>query len=230
MLYTENPVKPLDILTVPGFCSKIEIINMRNYLFVSAKKQNKETRRETAMKCKKCGAEWVENAKFCVKCGGDAPTADSEYPRNCSVCGGVIEEGDIYCGYCGTKVEESPVPAKEKRSCPHCHLLLDHEETVCHNCGFDFNPAPAAPAVGVAASATGAQRELNAFDVVRGGIAAYAIGNGISDAITVHNVVSEAQKAIDGEPYNMDVIEDALAETIEEQEEGILDSIFDIFG
>ncbi len=58
------------------------------------------------MKCSKCGAEILPNAKFCTNCGERV-----EAPKNriCSKCGEKLAEGVKFCTNCGTKVDNIEV-------------------------------------------------------------------------------------------------------------------------
>lgn len=77
------------------------------------------------VKCEKCGAEMLDNAKFCIKCGATAPaiTGDSseikavkkakspekkeEKETLCSSCNHPLRKGASFCVSCGTKLEET---------------------------------------------------------------------------------------------------------------------------
>lgn len=59
------------------------------------------------MKCKICGAELAEDAKFCSQCGAKI--------MKCSSCGTVLEENAKFCSQCGAKVGEEPQQEKPNR-------------------------------------------------------------------------------------------------------------------
>ncbi len=51
-------------------------------------------------KCSNCGAEIIENASFCSKCGRPI-----EAEKTCSKCGAKIRKGNAFCINCGAPVE-----------------------------------------------------------------------------------------------------------------------------
>ena len=53
------------------------------------------------MKCKNCGSEIEEDAKFCNNCG-----YKTEVPRICPNCGNEIKHGINFCGSCGAQLSE----------------------------------------------------------------------------------------------------------------------------
>lgn len=55
------------------------------------------------MKCKKCGAEASENAKFCKNCGA---SLDESQKRKCPNCGKEIDEDAAFCEFCGEKLDD----------------------------------------------------------------------------------------------------------------------------
>jgi membrane protease subunit (stomatin/prohibitin family) len=58
---------------------------------------------ETKIKCPKCGAANLANAKFCNDCGTKMETAGQTVP--CAKCGVQLLAGSKFCQECGTKVE-----------------------------------------------------------------------------------------------------------------------------
>jgi membrane protease subunit (stomatin/prohibitin family) len=55
------------------------------------------------VKCAKCGAANLANAKFCNDCGAKMESASEAAP--CSKCGAQLQPGSKFCNECGTKVE-----------------------------------------------------------------------------------------------------------------------------
>lgn len=56
--------------------------------------------------CKSCGAELLEGAAFCMKCGSKVETESV-----CPNCGEKLMEGAAFCMKCGTKVIADDIPA-----------------------------------------------------------------------------------------------------------------------
>ena len=62
------------------------------------------------MKCKVCGNELKDGAKFCVKCGTKVEVKQDKVPsgekneHKCSVCGKELKPGAKFCSKCGAKV------------------------------------------------------------------------------------------------------------------------------
>lgn len=87
------------------------------------------------VKCEKCGAEMLDNAKFCIKCGSTAPAItgnssekkaakktkspekEDEKETLCSSCNFPLRKEASFCVSCGTKLEktskETVEPVKE---------------------------------------------------------------------------------------------------------------------
>ena len=59
------------------------------------------------MKCKKCGHELVENAKFCKYCGSPIKHIDSIEPKKCPRCGSDLKKGNKFCTQCGLKIVDN---------------------------------------------------------------------------------------------------------------------------
>src|SRR6266850_685404 len=55
------------------------------------------------IKCAKCGAANLANAKFCNDCGAKMESAAQTVP--CAKCGAQLQPGSKFCNECGTKVE-----------------------------------------------------------------------------------------------------------------------------
>lgn len=93
-------------------------------------------------RCRSCGEENEEGAKFCVHCG----TSFSEV-KKCEKCGHENPLHGTYCGECGAelpsragsaydhiwdKARESQTPSKE---CPSCGSQMGLHDSVCSMCG-----------------------------------------------------------------------------------------------
>ena len=52
------------------------------------------------MKCEKCNAELLDNAKFCIECGTKV-----EKQTYCVNCGALLPQGAKFCGSCGYKID-----------------------------------------------------------------------------------------------------------------------------
>jgi len=60
--------------------------------------------------CQQCGAEMLENMKFCGTCGAEYTPPEPE-KRVCGSCNAEIPEGMKFCGSCGTAyVKSEPIP------------------------------------------------------------------------------------------------------------------------
>ena len=70
------------------------------------------------MKCKNCGAENQEGAKFCSSCGSklveEAEVVEEVKPNaneaRCRICGHINSTGDQYCKLCGSQLQAKPTP------------------------------------------------------------------------------------------------------------------------
>ncbi|MBP5408055.1 MAG: zinc ribbon domain-containing protein [Bacilli bacterium] len=70
------------------------------------------------MKCKNCGAENQEGAKFCSSCGSklveEAEVVEEVKPNanevRCRICGHINTTGDQYCKLCGSQLQAKPTP------------------------------------------------------------------------------------------------------------------------
>ena len=66
------------------------------------------------MICQNCGADNVDDAVFCCKCGSKIVIEQSK--KICTQCGSELNDDDCFCTKCGTKVDSSGNDtAKEKK-------------------------------------------------------------------------------------------------------------------
>ena len=96
------------------------------------------------MKCKVCGTELTDGAKFCIECGAsqEAPVAKA----TCKSCGAELAEGAKFCVECGASQEvaeqpkiSEPQPDEAQESlCPSCGKQIQGEHKFCPNCGTDL--------------------------------------------------------------------------------------------
>lgn len=70
-------------------------------------------------KCRNCGSDLADNAKFCDKCGTRAI-------NDCSKCGTILGEEDMFCPNCGhaTGIRKTAAPTQD----PQIALIDDHTE------------------------------------------------------------------------------------------------------
>ena len=71
--------------------------------------------------CKKCGAELIDGAVFCSKCG---ERADGK--TQCAFCGKLIPSDSVFCTYCGKRIDGKVI-------CPDCGIEVDG--SFCPKCG-----------------------------------------------------------------------------------------------
>jgi len=64
--------------------------------------------------------------------------------KTCPNCGQSMEDDEVFCASCGTKVE-TPAPAPAGGFCPNCGEAVGPEDLHCPNCGCDLRTG-AAPA------------------------------------------------------------------------------------
>jgi len=79
-----------------------------------------ETLPESSFKCPHCGSEEVEEEEvFCGQCGGTLGGRASPHtsPEKCPSCKELLEEGDLVCGFCGTKIKDSSDYKEPDTSC-----------------------------------------------------------------------------------------------------------------
>jgi ribosomal protein L40E len=62
-------------------------------------------RKVSKRKCRKCGAEVPEGAKYCIECG--KYFEEIEVPMMCPSCGKKALEGAKFCGKCGARMPEA---------------------------------------------------------------------------------------------------------------------------
>lgn len=79
--------------------------------------------------CPNCNIEY-ENGKFCKKCGSILIDKVS-CPSHCTNCGAELEEGAMFCGECGTKVQSQP----QACTCPKCGAEVKAGKKFCVSCG-----------------------------------------------------------------------------------------------
>lgn len=91
------------------------------------------------MKCKKCGKEVINEAKFCSGCGAVLEqeieeTPVDEFEAICS-CGYAFDsENQQFCPKCGNKRKII------LKNCPFCNApVLNHEDVFCSKCGKKYD-------------------------------------------------------------------------------------------
>lgn len=101
------------------------------------------------MKCKQCGAELPEAAKFCVFCGTEQEgqdanevTAQQAEPTKCWQCGAELPDEAKFCFFCGTS-QENPAANEAMAQealptvCWQCGAELPEEAAFCGFCGAE---------------------------------------------------------------------------------------------
>lgn len=96
------------------------------------------------MKCNNCGAELLNGAKICYRCGASQveppPTRNTKY---CQHCGSLIDEECVVCPKCGKQVAElrveqpviidqTPNVVNSGIQCPRCgsyNVIVQREQT-----------------------------------------------------------------------------------------------------
>ncbi len=93
------------------------------------------------MRCKNCGNEVKENAKFCRECGSEIIWETEALNGNlCPECGNILEEGAAFCNECGCRVSEVTESfADNSEKCPHCGKQLNPGALFCGECGNSIN-------------------------------------------------------------------------------------------
>lgn len=78
------------------------------------------------MNCKHCGAEIVEGANFCMKCGMEVGRE-----KFCQNCGQKLPEDAMFCLACGNKIEEKVLRdfKVEEETYPNV-MFWDYEEDI----------------------------------------------------------------------------------------------------
>ena len=84
------------------------------------------------MVCNKCGAENLDEAKFCSQCG-----TRLDGKKVCRFCNAEIKEDSVYCSNCGKRVDG-------KKICPNCGKLMEETERFCSQCGYSAIPQKSA--------------------------------------------------------------------------------------
>lgn len=103
--------------------------------------------------CNNCGAEIIEGADFCVKCGSrieesavvqeipvQPPVVEPEpvvytQPKLCPTCHSVLEEDARFCTECGCHIESEPIA--DSKVCHSCGNVLEDGTRFCTNCGAE---------------------------------------------------------------------------------------------
>jgi len=81
------------------------------------------------MKCKKCGAQNRDGAKFCCECGNKL-----EIINYCDNCGCRLEEGAVFCDQCGARVGGKTIEkAQEKSTSSVKNVKTTNELQNCEN-------------------------------------------------------------------------------------------------
>ena len=76
-----------------------------------ANSKQTQTKEMTMSKCKECGNELAEGAKFCGECGSKVLK-----PNTCPSCGAICASGMKFCTECGQNlnVSDSPIEGEKK--------------------------------------------------------------------------------------------------------------------
>jgi membrane protease subunit (stomatin/prohibitin family) len=82
------------------------------------------------VKCQKCGAANVADAKFCNDCGAKMEVVTSTTP--CVKCQSPLPTGAKFCNHCGAK--------QEKPKCPNCQQEVAVGAKFCNECGTKMEP------------------------------------------------------------------------------------------
>lgn len=77
----------------------------------SSRKKSESEKEDTMSKCKECGSELAEGAKFCGECGSKVLK-----PNTCPSCGAICASGMKFCTECGQNlnVSDSPIEGEKK--------------------------------------------------------------------------------------------------------------------
>ena len=87
------------------------------------------------MKCKVCGQELKNGAKFCVKCGTKVEIEEQnasfrkDDEQRCSVCGKSLKPGAKFCSKCGSRVILSDLSSEESIPEEENHGQSDRKKT-----------------------------------------------------------------------------------------------------
>jgi len=98
--------------------------------------------KEQYMKCKKCGAENLDDAKFCASCGSRLDA------RFCRKCGRIVPDGAKFCNYCGALIDPDNENANQEIEynqentirCRICGHINPNTENYCKLCGSQLTP------------------------------------------------------------------------------------------
>lgn len=96
------------------------------------------------MKCKKCGAENLDGAKFCSSCGSKLETnicpkcgtANKDDARFCSLCGASLEKEEVF--EAEPQFESNSTGVATKR-CRICGFENKADEKYCQKCGSQLS-------------------------------------------------------------------------------------------
>lgn len=83
------------------------------------------------LKCGKCGAVLMQNAKFCLECGEKVVLTGDLNLIDCPKCGAKVARGK-FCLECGSPLDVSP-------KCPNCGKDVPQGAKFCLECGTKLN-------------------------------------------------------------------------------------------
>ena len=113
----------------------------------------------------------------------------------CPGCGAELEEGQAFCGNCGTKYTPPAPAAPQVYSCANCGSELAPGQAFCGTCGSPAMPAaPAAPQVSHCANCGTEMAPGQAFCPVCGTKATATMAPGVQGAIDQFNATIETKK------------------------------------
>ena len=75
--------------------------------------------KEEKVKCPDCGAQVLNNQKFCAQCG-------KKVVIECLNCGAILKPGQKFCPECGTS---------QIKKCSKCGTEIEESQKFCPNCG-----------------------------------------------------------------------------------------------
>lgn len=85
--------------------------------------------------CNYCGADIIENSKFCIKCGNEFIIDSKSNSVSCPTCGAEVLKNSKFCIMCGSKVTADK--KAEEHRCSKCGADLSSESKYCLNCGTE---------------------------------------------------------------------------------------------
>lgn len=93
------------------------------------------------MKCKNCGNEVKENAKFCRECGSKIIWETEALTTNvCPACGNILEENAVFCNNCGCSISVSTESIDDNaEKCSRCGNKINPGALFCGECGNPIN-------------------------------------------------------------------------------------------